>query len=643
MSQAPSAAPEVTAVIPCFNQGQYVAECLDSLRAQTMVRWRAILLDDASTDGVSPDLCRKQADERVRVICLEQNHGRSLVRNVGIEAATTEAIFSLDADDCLAPEHFATTVPLLLADPAVGVVYSDYQRFGVRTGLLRGAPFDLRTMYLRQYIWAGSLFRRSAWAKTIGYSDDFRDGNEDYDFFLRIVEAGYRGVYVPKPLFRYRVHATSWSTTQSADDDRVFRSYQRIHEQHRAGFEAQGTSDAFMARIHATESRRLFRVGDVAGAGRMLSLARDHTPDDWRLRFQALRQALPAPRPAQIRAQAPDEAGQGDGVTVPPHGHFIWLGPRLSAMAWLSIRSALDRGGLARIILHHTDAALADDPQVAALRRLPAFELRPCEPGPLFDAATAAPLSVEEMARLRALYGMLSKPASRANIIRLLVLLREGGLYLDTDIVVLRDLRPLCDQPGFAGLERVCLPASVLASRNPLVWARAGTVMAARDLLSRVPGGLAPWRRVEGACHLAANNAVVAAAPGNRVLVASLRRAAAMSTADATRMYALGPKLLEHVTGNRSSGDFRLYPPEAFYPYPPEICWHLFRLDNPATPETAFDEATWLVHLYDSVVKRRNGRPIDVAFLRERRRRSLFGRMVEPWLDELFACSRAHD
>ena len=330
---------------------------------------------------------------------------------------------------------------------------------------------------------------------------------------------------------------------------------------------------------------------------------------------------------------------QGDLAHVPPRGHFIWLGQRLSAMAWLSIRSTLARAGLDGVTLHHTEPGLGDDPQVHALTHLPGFELRLCDEGTLFEPNTAAPLSAAEMIRLRTLYGMLTKPASQANIVRLLVLLREGGLYLDTDIVVMRDLRALCAQPGFAGLERVCLPAAVLASRNPLVWARAGAVMGVRDLLSRLPAGLPAWRQVERACHLAANNAVVAAGPGNPTIIAALQRAAAMPSADAMRMYALGPKLLEHVTGNISSAHFRMYPPEAFYPYPPEICWHLFRLDNPATPQGAFSADTWLVHLYDSVVKRRNGRPIDLAFLRERRHRSLFGRMVTPWLDELFACA----
>lgn len=272
--------PLVTAVVPCFNQGAYVAECLDSLRAQTMGRWRAILLDDCSTDGTSPALCAAQADERVEVVLLERNHGRSLVRNVGIERAQTEAIFSLDADDCIVPEHFERCVPLLLARPEVGIVYTDYERFGARGGLLRGEPFSRETVYRRQYIWAGAVFRRSAWARTIGYSDDFRDGNEDYDFWLRIVEAGYDGVYVPEPLFRYRVHQGSWSSTQAASDDRVFRSQLKVIEQHRAGFERSGQLDAFLARVHGAECKRRYRAGDRRGALAHLGASLRHRARD---------------------------------------------------------------------------------------------------------------------------------------------------------------------------------------------------------------------------------------------------------------------------------------------------------------------------------------------------------------------------
>lgn len=293
MSGAHLESPLVTAIVPCFNQGAFVAESIGSLRAQTMGRWRAILLDDCSTDGVSADLCRAQADDRVRVICCDENQGRSLVRNIGIEAATTEAVFSLDADDRLEPDHFETTVPLLLKAPETGLVYTDYRTFGAADRIMAGEPFAERTMYERQYILAGSLFRRSAWAKTIGYRDDFRDGNEDYDFFLSIIEAGYRGVYVPRPLFRYRIHAQSWSTTQTAADDRVFRSFIRLYEQHRAGFDSHGTTAAFLARAHASESRRLHKQGDRQTARERLQQARAYTPNDWRLWLQAARQVLP--------------------------------------------------------------------------------------------------------------------------------------------------------------------------------------------------------------------------------------------------------------------------------------------------------------------------------------------------------------
>lgn len=282
----------VTVVVPCFNQGHFLAECLDSLRAQTLTDWRAIVVDDASTDGTTPALCDAQADERVTVIHLATNQGRSLARNAGIELATSEAIFSLDADDALMPEHLALTLPLLQASPEIAVVYTDYALFGVRTGVMRGAPFDAATLYRWQYIFAGSLFRKSAWAQVGGYSDDFRIGNEDWDFWLRVVEAGLRGVYVPKKLLRYRLHEQSWSSTTAHGADRDFRSRLLLLQHHRAGFEQHRATQAFLAETHVREARRLDRAGDRQAAASHWREAVRHRPADLTARWQVFRHPL---------------------------------------------------------------------------------------------------------------------------------------------------------------------------------------------------------------------------------------------------------------------------------------------------------------------------------------------------------------
>lgn len=273
--------PRVTAVIPCFNQGKFLRECLDSLRAQTMPDWVAIVLDDASTDGETPRLCDEAADERVRVIHVPQNLGRALVRNVGIAAATTEAVLSLDADDKLAPTYLERTLAALLTADDVGVAYADYQKFGRESAVMAFEPFAEAALYSRQFIPAGALFRRSAWAKTTGYHADFSIGNEDYDFWLRIVEAGYRGTWIPEPLFLYRIHAASWST-EDAGDDRNYRSRLLILQHHAAGFAKHGATQGFLRDTYWREGRRLTGVGKRWQARAMFARMVRTDPGNWR-------------------------------------------------------------------------------------------------------------------------------------------------------------------------------------------------------------------------------------------------------------------------------------------------------------------------------------------------------------------------
>ena len=283
----------VTAIVPCFNQGGYLRECLTSLKAQTYPHWRAIIVEDCSTDGATPGQCDAVAEPgRIEVIHLAENYGRALARNVGIRAAEGEALMSLDADDVLAPTHFASTLPRLLTSDHVGIVYTDYERFGSRTQLLRGAPFSRKSMYRRRYVWAGSLYRKSAWEKTEGYRDAFRDGNEDYDLWLSIVEAGFDGVYVPQPLYRQRCHEASWTDSGAGGDDRVYRTRLRLAELHREGFEAEHALGAFLGMTYGDEARRLWATGDTERASVLHSRALGHAPLSLALRWRWLRLQL---------------------------------------------------------------------------------------------------------------------------------------------------------------------------------------------------------------------------------------------------------------------------------------------------------------------------------------------------------------
>lgn len=326
-----------------------------------------------------------------------------------------------------------------------------------------------------------------------------------------------------------------------------------------------------------------------------------------------------------------------DSAHVPPIAHFVWSGSRLPDLAWLAMRAALDRGGLDVVRLHHTDAPLAADPLVRDLCSRSGFELAFIHPSQVFHLN----LDVAVERRLERLMPSLPGPAARADVLRLCILWAEGGIYLDTDAIVLRCLQPLCGKKAFVGLERVCLPAAVVHSRSALRWARAGLLLGAREICTRLPRPDRAFALIERHYDLACNNAVLGAPPRNAGLELLLRAAAALPQARAVQLYELGPRLLESVTGNHSSATFEVHEPRAFYPLGPEVCTAYVQDDPRADLDNILDSSTFAVHLYDSVLARRVGGSLDAAWFARTGGTTMLGRLCAPWLLELQRAAEA--
>lgn len=93
-------------VIPVYNTKEYLEGCLDSVLAGDCGGCEIILVDDGSTDGVTPALCDQLAEEHsplVRVIH-QENRGLGGARNTGLEAARGEYLFFPDSDDQITPD-----------------------------------------------------------------------------------------------------------------------------------------------------------------------------------------------------------------------------------------------------------------------------------------------------------------------------------------------------------------------------------------------------------------------------------------------------------------------------------------------------------------------------------------------------------
>lgn len=100
--------PLISVLIPAYNAGKYLDQCLQSIVSQTYHHLEIIVVDDGSTDG-SGEMCDRWAvsDERIRVIH-QPNGGHSAARNTALDAMTGELVMMVDSDDLIHPEFVAT-------------------------------------------------------------------------------------------------------------------------------------------------------------------------------------------------------------------------------------------------------------------------------------------------------------------------------------------------------------------------------------------------------------------------------------------------------------------------------------------------------------------------------------------------------
>lgn len=309
---------------------------------------------------------------------------------------------------------------------------------------------------------------------------------------------------------------------------------------------------------------------------------------------------------------------------IPPRAHLIWFGKRLPWVHALAVRSAAERGGFARVVLHHADE-LESGPGPEALRGESRIELRRLDPPAIFGelGPLAGPL-VE-------VYAELTAPAAKANVLRAALLAVEGGVYLDTDTVTVRSFEGLRRAGAFCGVEPLALPFQVRRSRSPLVWAAAGLRLLVRDLLRRWPGGYRAFRRLERWYPAAPNNAVLGAEPGHPFVVELLCRMIECPRERRRVRFALGTHLLGETVASAERGEVRLLPPETFYPLPPEISEHWFRVGRRPPLAEVLPAETVAVHWYASVRTARLVPLIDPAYVLAHADRQLFSALALPF------------
>jgi glycosyltransferase involved in cell wall biosynthesis len=221
--------PLVSIVIPCYNLGAFVDEAIDAARAQTWRPIEIVVADDGSDDPRTVARLAEIEGGGVTVVRIA-HAGPSAARNAGIGAAHGKYVFTLDADDRIAPTLIARAVDFMERDDNIGIVYSQVEFFGTMSGVWNLPAYRFPDILLGNMIPSAGLFRRADWARVGGYKIEMVEGWEDYDFWLSLIELGRTVVHIPEPLTHYRRRAGSRSSGRSREA--LIRCYATLFRNH---------------------------------------------------------------------------------------------------------------------------------------------------------------------------------------------------------------------------------------------------------------------------------------------------------------------------------------------------------------------------------------------------------------------------
>jgi len=202
----------VSAIIPVFNGAAFLADALESVRAQAVAPDEIVVVDDGSTDGSAEIASRHPG---VSVVAHDANRGLPAARNTGLAAAVGDVIAFLDADDLWVPEKTGLQLDRLRHDPDVDIVVGHTQRTRLVTrddGTTAFEPWSEPELALSL---GAALVRRRVF-DVIGDFDESLPFTNDWDWFLRAREQGVSIAIHADVVQHYRRHDANM--TQAVDD-----------------------------------------------------------------------------------------------------------------------------------------------------------------------------------------------------------------------------------------------------------------------------------------------------------------------------------------------------------------------------------------------------------------------------------------
>jgi glycosyltransferase involved in cell wall biosynthesis len=212
-------------VLTCFKEGGYLRQSIESARRNMGSDVELVIVNDASPDEETNQICVEAARAGIRVLRHAGNGGLSAARNTALRHIRGDIVVLLDGDDQLADGAVRAAVEFLDRNKECGFVCGDYVKIdekGAPLGLVSMAPV-FRGRYLApdllmdNWILHGSSpVRRSLLERMGGFDESpwLTNAPQDMDFYQRALSAGAKGGRLERVVYNWRMHGSNMHKTQ---------------------------------------------------------------------------------------------------------------------------------------------------------------------------------------------------------------------------------------------------------------------------------------------------------------------------------------------------------------------------------------------------------------------------------------------
>lgn len=216
---------KISVVIPAYNVGIYIDECIKSILNQTYKNYEVIIVNDGSTDNTLK-VCNKYKENANIKIITQKNKGVSIARNRGIDEATGKYIVFVDPDDIVSKYYLETLSKNVKDDNVdmvvcgyttdISLIYKNINNSDIIKRIYTGEQFLemlIDNNFKECYIW-NKIYKKSILTNNSVYFPENISVWEDMSFLVEYIRKTNNIYIVEDKLYFYRIRENSVVNTK---------------------------------------------------------------------------------------------------------------------------------------------------------------------------------------------------------------------------------------------------------------------------------------------------------------------------------------------------------------------------------------------------------------------------------------------